>query len=394
MNLHHKLNISHIIFLSLIISGCTHTSPSNQRVTGDCKLTLTKCSSRQTVIAPTAEEIAGLTAHQVRIYKNTNRSQIMQNAQMALHDLGFAPVRRQDRAAVIEGENSRVLAASWERGLRMATNGGLIGGSDHSWTVALLVFDEISPDLRVRVELMNTIWDSHGNSETRLIVDPAPYDDLFARIADPATSQKNALPQEKQEPAPEHAPPDTAFANKAAMAAAQNMALRRIGGCEVTGLHRCSSTQLVQDPSPADAALLADLSSRTFPNLSPDQAEMRLRRALTDLQFQAVESTTAGIIRGEINAEQATRSQRRWRALTAMLLNNSTGGQGNNALIGAPDHSTLDVVATVAASDAPPGSTLWLNFRYTIWDSKGDAHSITVIDRDLFAEVWSRISTD
>ncbi len=55
---------------------------------------------------------------------------------------------------------------------------------DHETTRALVTVHALSGVTAVHAEFITTIWDSKGDSKTRVVTDPQVYNSFFAKFAD------------------------------------------------------------------------------------------------------------------------------------------------------------------------------------------------------------------
>ncbi|MBV8621801.1 MAG: hypothetical protein JOY84_23270 [Curvibacter sp.] len=128
------------------------------------------------------------TYEQVRdqvLHQNTERS-VWRACQKVLADLGYARVEADEDFQLIEADRTEKLVSVSREVLRglLKARMGLPGKPDHQNTQVRVALQRgAAPgDWRVRVRFLRTVWDSNGDSRTRIVSDTEPYQDFFARL--------------------------------------------------------------------------------------------------------------------------------------------------------------------------------------------------------------------
>jgi hypothetical protein len=181
------------VLVLFVIESCAYTPKPGERVTGDCKVLVFHCSSRQVTLdlGPTQREaVARL---QERSYLGLPVAEAVSLSADALRSLGFSAVSAEPRFGLLHAERDKVLATDAERRRRVllpalisaVTRGPvslpLLAGPDHESVQALVLArsDDTARVTRVRIQLDDTIFDSKGNSRTATATQSDSYDAFF-----------------------------------------------------------------------------------------------------------------------------------------------------------------------------------------------------------------------
>jgi hypothetical protein len=177
----------------ILLCACADAPKPNERVTGDCRALMTRCSSRQSTIDLTPAQLAAIRALQERSFRDLSASDTVAASASALQTLGYTVTSTDPAAGLVHAELDKVVATKGQRRGRSlvklvsaATGLPIQGrhqqGPDHDsmHAHALVRLDPGTHAAVLRIEFENTVVDSKGNSQTSTPTDPAPYGDFFS----------------------------------------------------------------------------------------------------------------------------------------------------------------------------------------------------------------------
>lgn len=172
------------IVLCLSLFACASSDP-NERTTGKGG-SLIRYSSTQKYINLNEKERAGYEQLRLRAYAGDDIPAMLDKASSALKAMQFAAVSTDLAAGMVEAEKNQVLADQWRqltRGLLKAKI-PLPARPDHSHIKAIVNIRPQAKEnrLQVALKLEETIWDSNGDSKTKIILEPKMYQDFFSRL--------------------------------------------------------------------------------------------------------------------------------------------------------------------------------------------------------------------
>jgi hypothetical protein len=190
----------------LMIGSCATSSNPGERVTGDCKVLLFHCSSRQVTLAPEPGQQAAIARLGERNYPGLPITEAVTKSADALHRLGFSFLSAEPEYGLLQAERDKVLATDGQRRRRVllpalisaAARGPVsvpfLKGPDHESMHALVVArsDAATRSTWVRIELNETIVDSKGNSRTTTPTDAETYDAFFRALNEARASEDAA----------------------------------------------------------------------------------------------------------------------------------------------------------------------------------------------------------
>lgn len=171
--------------LLLSLAACSTPNPQ-ERVTGSGG-TVVKYSSRQTTVDLTAGERSTFAAIRDRDFPNASVAQTLRAVETTLTASGYGPLTTENDTGLVQGGRSEVLIPKWRAVLRgvLKTRVGLLPAKpDHQYTTALVTVraSAMGPGVAVRVRFDNTLWDSGGDSQTKIVLAKDAYDHFFARV--------------------------------------------------------------------------------------------------------------------------------------------------------------------------------------------------------------------
>ncbi|HAQ78972.1 MAG: hypothetical protein CFE30_02645 [Bradyrhizobium sp. PARBB1] len=173
------------LLTGLCVASCAH-DPSD-RVTGECSVTLIgKCSSKQVTSDLSESDKAALVSLQNRKVGITIND-ALKAAEASLKANQFEQVSIDSSGALVQGEKNHKIADRGHQMLQAVINAKLPmlkGKPDHETTRALVTVHAVSGVTAVHAEFITTIWDSKGDSKTRVVTDPQVYNSFFAKFAD------------------------------------------------------------------------------------------------------------------------------------------------------------------------------------------------------------------
>ena len=173
-----------IALATACLAGCAHKA-ANERVTGDCTITLVgKCSSKQVTTDLTDVEKATLAPLQTRRI-GLPVAQALSAAVAALKADGYEQVVVNAAAGLVQGEKNRSLSSQGSKLVRAVLNAKLPmlrGKPDHETTRAVVTVQPHGGAALVHAEFVTTVWDSKGDARTRMATEPAVYNSFFAGI--------------------------------------------------------------------------------------------------------------------------------------------------------------------------------------------------------------------
>ena len=173
------------IFVPITLIAPARAADDKEQTTGEGGRFL-RYSSTQKRVELTPQERQSYEQNRDRIFRNASVPQLLDASRAVLTELGYADVEldgdfNQVQAELREnliGDSRKLLRGLWKSKLWMPAK------PDHQTTEAMVVMVPVNHlhDVAVRIRFRQTVWDSNGDSRTRVLSEAEAYQAFFSRL--------------------------------------------------------------------------------------------------------------------------------------------------------------------------------------------------------------------